>query len=91
MIEKITEWLTWIGPWNTILVFLCVIPTVILLVWGLIVSLRAIDWEDVAYRFNVWLAHNSDDELFDATWMDAEKYQATRLPELKRKHYQPKH
>lgn len=91
MIERITEWLSWIGPWNTILVALCAIPTSVLIVWGLIELLKGINWEDVAYRFNIWLAKNGDDELYDASWMDAKKFQATRIPSLKEKHYKPKH
>lgn len=91
MLEKITEWLTWIGPWNTLLVALCTIATLVLITWGFIEVIKGTDWEDVAHRFNIWLAKNSDDELFDATWMDAEKFQASRIPELKAKHYKPKH
>ena len=91
MIERITDYLIWIGPWDTILIALCVIMTAVMMIWVLVEVIKGIDWENVAYRFDIWLAQHSDDELFDATWMDAEKYQETRLPELKRKHYQTKH
>lgn len=80
-----TAWLISIGPWYTALVAVVTLPTIIALLWALVLILRTTGalskLGSFIYRKAEQLAEyleSFDDEPFDPEWMDRRLWEETR-------------